>query len=306
LRFWEGDIAGLAQKTVPEDCANLSPVWKHELQRYAPWRQKHFFLDKEGLQKTKYWLCSKDNETTEAMTVNLCGPCSSSLDVAWFLEKKGLLKDFDSVLAVSQWSGRGQFRRNWYSPPGNLYLAWALPSIAEKKWDRIISLLVGLALVRAWKYLGLSLKLKWPNDLVLERRKAGGILLEERRGRLLAGIGLNLYGAPDPDVLGDGHTLQATAFAEYTHISGPLTLWLDLVHRTVSCYLHLLGSEKLSNVLSQIESILAFKGEKVWVTAANELQYPARILGLDSCGGLLVSSQGREEVIDSGSISPCQ
>ena len=57
------------------------------------------------------------------------GEVSSSLDVAFLLSGRGWLDVWDSVQAVSQTSGRGQLRRHWVSPPGNIYAALRLPSL---------------------------------------------------------------------------------------------------------------------------------------------------------------------------------
>ena len=47
--------------------------------------------------------------------------------MAFLLSGRGRLKIWDSVQAVSQTSGRGQLRRSWVSPPGNIYAALRLP-----------------------------------------------------------------------------------------------------------------------------------------------------------------------------------
>ncbi len=51
---------------------------------------------------------------------------------------------------------------------------------------------------------GAAVRIKWPNDLLVDGRKVGGILVEERGGVVVAGLGLNLGGAPRD------HALRAT------------------------------------------------------------------------------------------------
>lgn len=108
-------------------------------------------------------------------------------------------QDPQALLAELQTAGRGRRGRQWISPFGaNLYLsiAWSWPS-----WPReltALSLAVGVAAARALRGLGLStLRLKWPNDLWVEQRKLGGILIEHRGEaggacRVVVGLGLNL------------------------------------------------------------------------------------------------------------------
>ena len=55
------------------------------------------------------------------------GEVSSALDVGHTLARRGLLAPWQSVLVSSQRQGRGQLRRNWVSPAGNIYAALRLP-----------------------------------------------------------------------------------------------------------------------------------------------------------------------------------
>jgi len=86
------------------------------------------------------------------------------------------------VIAAQQTAGRGQRGRTWVSPPGGLYLSLVLePNLPVS--DRLL-----LTLATAWGVktslanLGIPLQLKWPNDLVSEGDKVGGILVESRLG----------------------------------------------------------------------------------------------------------------------------
>lgn len=128
------------------------------------------------------------------------GEVGSSLDAAFLLASRGRLIVWDSLLAVSQTAGRGQLRRPWASPPGNIYAALRLPIVSPFD-GTAASPVVGFLLALALREEGWPVELKWPNDLVLNAiggvpRKLAGILLEERGGILLAGIGVNVAGAP--------------------------------------------------------------------------------------------------------------
>lgn len=111
--------------------------------------------------------------------------------------------DPQALLTELQTAGRGRRGRQWISPFGaNLYLsiAWSWAS-----WPRdlsALSLAVGVACVEALESFGVdSVRLKWPNDLLVGGRKLGGILIEHRGEaggacRVIIGIGLNLRMAP--------------------------------------------------------------------------------------------------------------
>jgi BirA family biotin operon repressor/biotin-[acetyl-CoA-carboxylase] ligase len=110
-----------------------------------------------------------------------------------------------AVVAEVQESGRGSRGRTWSSPHGGLWLS-VLARPAETGLERL-SLRVGLAVARVVAGAGAAewLRLKWPNDLMLGERKAGGILCEARwQGGAVAwvaiGVGLNVSNAPAPEL----------------------------------------------------------------------------------------------------------
>ena len=92
------------------------------------------------------------------------------------------------VVADQQTAGRGRLGRRWETPPGSALLAsFVLPARA------LASLAAGVAAAEAC---GERVRLKWPNDLLLDGRKLAGILVERRGERCLVGIGINLSWAP--------------------------------------------------------------------------------------------------------------
>ena len=92
------------------------------------------------------------------------------------------------VVADHQTAGRGRLERRWESPPGTALLA---SFVLEP--HPLLSLAVGVAAAEAC---GPDVRLKWPNDLMLRRRKLGGILVEVSAGKAVVGIGINLTWAP--------------------------------------------------------------------------------------------------------------
>lgn len=103
------------------------------------------------------------------------------------------------VVAERQTAGRGRLDRTWFSPSAlNLYTSVLLmPSTAlpSMTW---IPLIAGLALTKAiYQTCGLQASLKWPNDVLLQDRKLGGILCEghsqgPHQQVVVIGMGLNV------------------------------------------------------------------------------------------------------------------
>ncbi len=92
------------------------------------------------------------------------------------------------VLAEHQTAGRGRLDRRWETPPGAALLAsWVLPA------HPLAPLAAGVACAQAC---GERVRLKWPNDLLLDGGKVGGILVERTGDRCIVGTGINLHWAP--------------------------------------------------------------------------------------------------------------
>lgn len=110
------------------------------------------------------------------------------------------------VLAKRQTKGRGRSGRPWSMLPGNLAATLAMTVDEPPKAVALRTFVAALALRDAFRTTGVEghrITLKWPNDVLLNRGKAAGILLEcapEPGGssRLAVGFGVNLAAAPDP------------------------------------------------------------------------------------------------------------
>ncbi|MCC7464209.1 MAG: biotin--[acetyl-CoA-carboxylase] ligase [Gammaproteobacteria bacterium] len=105
----------------------------------------------------------------------------------------------DFLLAEYQSAGRGRHARRWVAPPGGalcLSVSWSFAALPPGAGA--LSLAAGVAVLEALATLGeLPIGLKWPNDLLAQGRKLGGMLLELRSegggpALLVFGIGLNV------------------------------------------------------------------------------------------------------------------
>lgn len=105
------------------------------------------------------------------------------------------------IVAGGQSAGRGRGDRAWQSPPGGLYATWLgwLPAASLA----LVPQAAGVAVAEAIEAVvpGITVGLKWPNDLQLEGRKLGGVLCHARtEGEatvVVVGFGVNVALAPD-------------------------------------------------------------------------------------------------------------
>ncbi len=103
------------------------------------------------------------------------------------------------VVTNEQTKGRGRMGRKWHSPPSrNLYLSFASRPRVNHDRIRLFTLWMGARIARdLGQWLGVRIRLKWPNDLYYEGKKLGGMLTETRGDadtvrQLVFGVGLNV------------------------------------------------------------------------------------------------------------------
>jgi BirA family transcriptional regulator, biotin operon repressor / biotin---[acetyl-CoA-carboxylase] ligase len=131
------------------------------------------------------------------------------------------------VVADHQTAGRGRLDRRWESPPGTaLLVSFVL------RPNPVLSLAAGVAAAQAC---GGGVRLKWPNDLLLNGAKVGGILVEVTSTTAICGIGINLAWAPpgaaklnqDRDMLLDRLRVELDRWAS-ADLEDVLTFWRAL------------------------------------------------------------------------------
>jgi len=133
--------------------------------------------------------------------------CGSTNDEAARLARAGASHG-TIVVADAQHAGRGREGRPWLSPQGGLYMSAVLRPPLPLRDVPPMTLAIGIAVCDAVRACGAAAELKWPNDLLVDRRKLAGVLLEAQSqgghtGRLdavIVGIGVNLVGEL-PDAL---------------------------------------------------------------------------------------------------------
>ena len=100
------------------------------------------------------------------------------------------LSDFlsisDSVLAIKQSEGKGRRGNTWSSDSGGLYFSFT------SSYKRLLPFIIGISVVESLVNIKDDIKLKWPNDIILNGKKLGGILCENYGDYTVIGIGLNI------------------------------------------------------------------------------------------------------------------
>ena len=106
------------------------------------------------------------------------------------------------ITAKEQTAGRGRHGRIWQSLDGNLYMSVVMPITCALSNAAELSFIMGLAVYDVLKSLSeaMNISLKWPNDVYIDDKKIGGILLESfpqiDDKCIVIGVGINVHDAP--------------------------------------------------------------------------------------------------------------
>jgi BirA family biotin operon repressor/biotin-[acetyl-CoA-carboxylase] ligase len=213
------------------------------------------------------------------------------------------------VLADSQTAGRGRGGKAWFSPPGvNLYASVLVRPALRPGAVPTLAFAASLAMVDAVREVGLPAAIKWPNDVLVRRRKVAGTLAEaairdEQVEHVILGVGANvnvtqaaLRAALGPSAVGAtslaemlGQPVDRTEFA--AAYLGALDEWLA-IHKAQ-------GPAPLLQAWRQLDIV---SGRRVEVREAGGT-LEGRALGVDDEGHLRVSGHdGRVHTVLTGEI----
>lgn len=214
--------------------------------------------------------------------------------------------DMALVVADEQTAGRGRFQRHWVTNPGAA-LAFSLvlrPTRLEGQFPAHFAALGALAVcqVLASDY-GLPAQIKWPNDVLLLRRKVCGILVEnswqgDHLQVVVIGIGVNIIPAavpPPEQVLFPATCVEA-------HLGRPVDRWAVL-QEILLALIAWRGHLGQPEFLSAWQTALAFRGEWVRISATQGPDREGKLLGVDNAGNLrLLEQNGVESRIEIGDV----
>jgi BirA family biotin operon repressor/biotin-[acetyl-CoA-carboxylase] ligase len=195
-----------------------------------------------------------------------------------------------AVLALEQSRGRGRLGRIWQSPPGGLYLSIVLrPAFPMERWP-LIGLACSLgAAAAAERHAGLPVRLKWPNDLLLDGRKLGGVLIETVGDVAVCGIGLNVI--PPSEFMPPA---EAAWLAERNPAVSLTAIIPDVLLECERRY-HSLGADPVATLTEwRVKSYTL--GGRVYIEGATPVEGIAE--DIDTDGALLVrTSSGLRRVV---------
>ena len=199
------------------------------------------------------------------------------------------------IQADVQTDGRGRNARTWYSPSGNLHFSVLLsqphiPPIHFPLAGFIASVAVVEGIAATVPALQHTLACKWPNDVLCNKRKVCGLLLEgehqsDRPVWLLIGIGINVTWAPE------NVQFPATSLAA-EGVKAPLHILMSAVCHRLAIWLTRWQTEGVSPVRKMGLARARGIGRPVSARLDRNTSLSGIFLGLDHDGALLLERAG--------------
>ena len=93
---------------------------------------------------------------------------------------------FDSIISLKQFEGRGRQGRFWESYKGGFYYSVVLPK------KNLLPIIVGVSVAEILYENKIIAKVKWPNDILVEGKKLGGVLCQVQGEKVITGLGINM------------------------------------------------------------------------------------------------------------------
>lgn len=205
-----------------------------------------------------------------------------------------------------QTAGRGRFSRSWVSPSESAVMMTLLlrPDFAPE-YGSMLTLVMGLSVAQAVKSLGFEAEIKWPNDVVISKKKICGILTEmslngDKIRYIGIGTGINVNIREFPEELQDKATSLLIESGKAINRNKVLALVLEKFEKN---YEKFVQTCDLSLLKEEYEEILANIHEPVRVLDYNH-PYEGICLGINKQGELLVKKEdGEVSVVGSGEVS---
>ncbi len=211
------------------------------------------------------------------------------------------------VVADKQEAGRGRRGRSWESPAGvNIFMTLLLrPSFSPGKAS-MITLVMALSVAQAVsETAGLTAKIKWPNDVVVNKKKVVGILTEltmetDYIQYLVCGVGINVNQMSFPETIAQTATSLYLEGGRQVNRAGLIEKVMERFEENYEIFLR---TEDMSGLTEPYNRLLVNKEERVRVLDPKG-EYDGLSRGINEMGELIVEKQdGSVENVYAGEVS---
>lgn len=255
----------------------------------------------------EHWLA--DAALEEAVEVRVVTTTGSTNEDLLVDSRRGQPPAVRLLAADEQTQGRGRQHRPWVARPRSALLfslAVPLPSLPAAL--PAVTLACGAALADQFIAQGVSVRVKWPNDLLLSGRKLAGVLCELAvdpggNATLVIGIGVNGWLA-DEDRLRIGQ--PAAALSEVVSsplLAGQREAWIAALGAAALRAARRFALEGFQPFRSRYNELIEARGELVDIVDDGRIVCTGRVVEVDAIGRLLLATSSGERAISVGDVS---
>jgi len=208
---------------------------------------------------------------------------TSTMDAAKNLARKGC-PDFTTVIAGRQVSGRGRLKREWLSDKGGLFFTMVLRPDLPPVLSFRVSFLASLTLARILNEMfGVDVRVKWPNDLLVDERKISGMLSEleaeaDRVAFINVGVGVNVNNDPS--------AIEPAAIS-LKAILGRKVSKKDILARYLDAFEQQMQTAALDRVIEEWKAYTVTLNREVRVVTTREV-FTGKAVDVDDSGALIL------------------
>ncbi len=224
---------------------------------------------------------------------------STNIIASKFLDRE--LEGGILIVAEEQTRGKGRKGKVWYSSEGKSLTFTVILSVKNNEGHVAeITPLFAITIVSVLEQMGIEdVRIKWPNDIMVDGKKLCGILAETKGSRVIVGVGINVNEEKSDlsvvDIPSTSLRIELGKVLDRGKVLVGLLIALDNNFKIWS-------KKHLGAFKEEIEKRLMYLGEEVRVINGREI-VRGRILGITDEGWLRLDVSGKEIVVTSGDLS---
>jgi BirA family biotin operon repressor/biotin-[acetyl-CoA-carboxylase] ligase len=199
------------------------------------------------------------------------------------------------VISDRQTMGKGRYGRTWYSPEGGLWMS----SLLISTQPQLMTLIGCVAICETMNSYDILLGIKWPNDIMLNGKKVGGVLADTIDGKVILGLGLNLNVRDFPD---DIELVSTSVYIELKKKFDKMMIF-DVLCKEIDDQYGMYKANRIQDILMKWRHYTIMLGRNIRIDSADRVII-GRAIDISADGGLVVTlTDGKIERILEGSCS---
>ncbi len=221
-----------------------------------------------------------------------------------YAKSLAIKKDAENAIITSDIQTKGKTTKKnsiWVSPYGNLYITFMIKMLKEEeKFFPQFSFLTALSTVEAILDIAnkpIDIKIKWPNDILLNTQKLAGILIEKEGDFAIIGIGVNVLSSPSSDL-----TVYPTTSLKESEIDTNKDKVAEKIFERLIENINICKKSKFEKIINQVKPFMYKIGEQIFISFNNS-NITGKFEGLAPNGGLILKTESETKTLLSGELT---